>query len=99
MAKEESAILNLLLEFLVVVTLVDVSIAECECLFEYILLNVLQQVLDALNIAGLSAGMTATVYNAAGVMVTSMTESGHCSLVPGTYVVTVGELTSKVVVK
>lgn len=52
-----------------------------------------------LSIAGLAAGTTATVYNAAGVMVASMTESGHCSLTPGTYVVTVGELTSKVVVK
>ena len=43
-AEEEATILNLLLELLVVVALIDMSITECACLLEDILLNSVKKV-------------------------------------------------------
>ena len=46
MAEEESAILDALLELLVVVALVDVGITIVESLLEYVVLNVVEQFLN-----------------------------------------------------
>ena len=44
MAEEETAILNLLLEFFVVLTLVDVRITEVFCLLEDVVLYVIEEI-------------------------------------------------------
>ena len=49
MAEEETAILNLLLEFFVVFTLVDVRITEVFCLLEDVVLYVIEEVFHVVN--------------------------------------------------
>ena len=49
MAEEETAILHLLFELLIVLALVDVSITEVLSLLEDVVLNLVEEVLDTLN--------------------------------------------------
>lgn len=51
-----------------------------------------------INIAGIE-GKTASIYNAAGQLVATLTESGRTEVTPGAYVVKVGEVSTKIVVR
>ena len=51
-----------------------------------------------INIAGFE-GKTASIYNAAGQLVATLTESGRTEVTPGAYVVKVGEVSTKIVVR
>lgn len=59
---------------------------------------VVEVVNGGINLGGLN-GKTATVYNVGGAAVATISDNGHADVPAGTYIVTVGENSSKVVVK
>ncbi len=53
---------------------------------------------SGISIKGLD-GKTAAIFNAAGAQVGQLTDNGHAAVAAGTYIVTVGEQSTKIVVK